>query len=130
VIVVLDSGVWVSALAFGGTPRLAVEKAVTVDQLAICDLIQDELARILGEKIGWNHARVVEDMQLYLEKAIWVLVLRELHGVCRDPKDDMILECAINAKAEIIVTGDKDLLVLKEYRGVRIRSPREYVAGL
>lgn len=129
-IVVLDSGVWVSALAFGGTPRLAVERAVTVDQLAICDLIQDELARILSEKIGWNHTRVVEDMQSYLEKATWVPVLRELHGVCRDPKDDIILECASNAKAEIIVTGDKDLLVLKEYRGIRILSPREYVAGL
>lgn len=119
-----------SALAFGGTPRLAVEKAITVDRLAICDLIQDELARILIEKIGWNHSRVVEDMQSYLEKAIWAPVSRDLRRVCRDPKDDMILECAINAKAGIIVTGDKDLLVLKEYQGVHILSPREYVTPL
>lgn len=49
-IVVLDSGVWVSALAFGGTPRQVVEKALACDQVAICDLIQNEVTRILVEK--------------------------------------------------------------------------------
>jgi hypothetical protein len=41
-------------------------------------------------------------------------------AVPRDPEDNMVLECAIEAEAEYIVSGDKDLLELKEYRGIRI----------
>ena len=48
-------------------------------------------------------------------------------GVCRDPKDEPILECAERAQAECIVTGDHDLLSLASYRGIRIMTAREYV---
>lgn len=61
---------------------------------------------------------------------MWVRVSRALRGVCRDPKDDMILECAINSRADLIITGDKDLLVLRAYQGIRIVSPREYASDL
>jgi predicted nucleic acid-binding protein len=50
-----------------------------------------------------------------------------LSGVCRDPKDDFILECAVLGNADVIVTGDKDLLALGEYEGIRIVTPRQYL---
>jgi putative PIN family toxin of toxin-antitoxin system len=43
-----------------------------------------------------------------------------LHVVERDPDDDRVLECAVTAKAELIVTGDSDLLNLVEYAGIEI----------
>jgi len=54
----------------------------------------------------------------------------ELSGnlrACRDPNDDMILECAVVSGAQVIITGDKDLLVLSPYRGTRILTPVEFL---
>jgi putative PIN family toxin of toxin-antitoxin system len=47
--------------------------------------------------------------------------------VCRDPKDDKLLELAVSGTADFLVTGDKDLLVLNPFRGVEIISPREFL---
>ena len=44
-------------------------------------------------------------------------------GICRDPDDDQILSCALSAKADYLVTGDSDLLELKEFHGIRILTP-------
>ena len=48
-------------------------------------------------------------------------------GICRDPKDECILECAERAEAERIVSGDHHPLSLASYRGIRIMTAREYV---
>ena len=52
---------------------------------------------------------------------------RSRSNVCRDPKDDRILELALNGDAGVIVTGDMDLLVLNPFRGVRIVTPTEFL---
>ena len=49
-----------------------------------------------------------------------------LSGVCRDPKDDMVFECAVKADAEIILSGDNDLLSMKTYRGIEVLTARQY----
>jgi predicted nucleic acid-binding protein len=46
---------------------------------------------------------------------------------CRDPKDDKFLELAINGEATVIISGDKDLLVLNPFRTIPILSPREFL---
>ena len=46
---------------------------------------------------------------------------------CRDPKDDKFLELALNGRADLIITGDADLLVLNPWRGIEIVTPREYL---
>jgi predicted nucleic acid-binding protein len=48
--------------------------------------------------------------------------------VCRDPDDDMVLECAVVAGAQLILTGDKDLLSLNPYKGILILTPAEFLA--
>jgi putative PIN family toxin of toxin-antitoxin system len=54
-----------------------------------------------------------------------IQVVRE----CRDPKDDKFLELALNGRADLIITGDADLLVLNPWRGIEIVTPREYLTG-
>jgi putative PIN family toxin of toxin-antitoxin system len=127
VIVVLDSGVWVSALQFGGIPLLALERGLTVDTIAVCDQIVVEVARVLTEKMDWEPGRLRQSLGLYLRDAVRVPVRGLVRGVCRDPKDDMVLECAIQAAAGLIVSGDKDLLAVGSHGGVRIVAPRDYV---
>jgi predicted nucleic acid-binding protein len=47
--------------------------------------------------------------------------------VCRDPKDDMLFECAVKAESEIILSGDKDLLSVKSFCGIQVLTVREYL---
>jgi putative PIN family toxin of toxin-antitoxin system len=51
-------------------------------------------------------------------------------GVCRDPDDDAVLGAAVEGRAETIVTGDGDLLALREHEGIRILMPREFLDSL
>jgi predicted nucleic acid-binding protein len=63
----------------------------------------------------------------YLSKANHVKVSGKLRGVCRDPNDDMVFECAALAGASIIVAGDKDLLAVGIYQGIRVLTPRDFL---
>jgi uncharacterized protein len=72
-----------------------------------------------------------------LESLLILLVLRGKEVLpstrieaCRDPKDDQILEIALDGKADIIVTGDDDLLVLHPFQGIPIVGPAEFLARL
>jgi putative PIN family toxin of toxin-antitoxin system len=57
-------------------------------------------------------------------------IKEKITGVCRDHEDDMFLSAAVNARAAVIVTGDKDLLDLKKYRSIKILSPQDFLALL
>jgi putative PIN family toxin of toxin-antitoxin system len=126
-ILVIDSGVWISALKFRGTPLLAIEQALTHHDVAICAPIQDEIRATLHGKFGWTHENINEMFDLYFQSILFVQIKNNLHGICRDPKDDMILECASLANASMIISGDKDLLVLKQYNEIQILTPREFI---
>lgn len=124
-IIVIDSGVWISGLQFGGTPWDAIQKSLAIARIAVCDLIKEEVSEALIHKMAWDKKRLVQTFALYFDPAIWVPISGKVRGVCRDPDDDAIIECAVNSNAELIISGDKDLLVLKQYKSIR---PREYLA--
>jgi uncharacterized protein len=62
----------------------------------------------------------VEKETLFIEPDIKI-------SVCRDPKDNKFLELAVAGNADCIVTGDKDLLVLNPFRGIKIISPSDFL---
>ena len=53
-----------------------------------------------------------------------------IHGVCRDSDDDKILECAVSGNVDFIISGDNDLLSLKEFQGIPIMTASEYIGKL
>jgi putative PIN family toxin of toxin-antitoxin system len=53
-------------------------------------------------------------------------ITHEVTGICRDPDDDKFLACAVSATADFIVSGDKDLLVMKTYLSVKVVSPSQF----
>jgi uncharacterized protein len=131
VIVVLDTNVWISALQFAkyrGTPTRAIEKAMSEDVIASCPEIEAEIQRVLTQKFQWEATRAEEALEAVLARAIRVR-LRGTVKECRDPNDDMFLECAARANAHLLIAGDKDLLVLGSYKGTRILTPAEYVGS-
>lgn len=125
--VVVDSGIWISALQFGGIPLRAVQKALAVDRVVYCDEILIEITRVLTEKLDWEDKRARASLRVYLYDAVRVPIRGDVRGLCRDPKDDMVIECAVNGDARIIFTGDKDLLTVEEYKEIRILTARQYV---
>jgi uncharacterized protein len=129
VIVVIDTNVWISGLQFAkhyGTPTQALEKAMSQDVIATCPEIEEEIHRVLTEKFSWESGRVRAALKAVLVRTVRVQ-LRGTVKVCRDPKDDMFLECALRAKADLLIAGDKDLLVLGSYKGTRILTPAAYI---
>jgi predicted nucleic acid-binding protein len=65
----------------------------------------------------------------FLSDAMYVAITGKISGICRDPADDCIVECAIKAGAQLIVAGDKDLLALGVHQGIRIVTARQYLNG-
>ena len=67
-------------------------------------------------------------LESYLSEAKNVVLQGNFPAICRDPKDDMLFECAVLANAELIVSGDKDVLQVGEYKGIRAITARQYLS--
>ena len=126
-ILVFDSSVWVSALHFGGAPLEALDLATGQFQIALCQPILAEIHATLSGKFHWRAAAINEALAEYSNETTMIQVAGAVQGLCRDPKDDMVIECALASGAEVIVTGDKDLLVVGSHDGIRILTPRQFL---
>jgi putative PIN family toxin of toxin-antitoxin system len=130
--IVVDTNVLVSRLLLpGSTPGRAVRKAVDTGQLLISDAAMAELAAVLARS-KFDPYVTIGDRQEFIRLlgrvAERVPITYTVH-VCRDPKDNMLLELAVNGSADLIVTGDQDLLVLHVYQDIPIITPAAYVAS-
>jgi uncharacterized protein len=126
--VVLDTNVIVSALVFGGVPRGILELA----QAGQCELfysqpIQTEVRRVLAEKFDWPQAMLQQALPVLWSMGTLVAPLITLNAVPADPDDNRILECAVEAQAQVVVSGDHHLLTLKNYRSISIVTPRQFI---
>jgi len=92
------------------------------------NILVSELLGILGRKFARDAEELAHAAVFLSELALTVKPRRRLH-VVQDEPDNRILECAIAGRVDAVVTGDRALLKLREYRGVRILSLREYLDG-
>jgi putative PIN family toxin of toxin-antitoxin system len=125
----VDTNVWISGLHFAsrqGVPTKALRRAIEHDRLATCAEIETEILRVVIHKFKWEHLRAAETVKQAFARANRVAISGNV-AVCRDPNDNMFLECAERANADIIVAGDKDLLVLRNFGRARIITPAEYL---
>lgn len=118
--ILLDTNVLISAYGFGGR-SLALLTAV-IDgghELVISPALLAELARTLYTVLGMDdeHVRLAIDQLIRISDIVEPAATL---SACRDLADDRVLECAVAGAAELIVTGDQDLLELGAYEGARI----------
>jgi putative PIN family toxin of toxin-antitoxin system len=129
--IVIDTNVYVSrALRRGSVPEKAVDKAWLEATTLFFDATWIELQTVLKRA---KFAPYIQPGTLgpYLIKvrknSSFIPILVPIRG-CRDPRDDKFLEVAVHGRADVIVTGDTDLLALHPFRGIAILTPAEYVA--
>ena len=123
---VVDTNVLVSAFLWKGTPGRLIELAGEQEcRLFTSRILIDELAEVLQHKklvkqaltTGLTAAQMLRN---YQKLATTVTERRMAQQVSRDADDDAVLACGLAAQADLIVSGDDDLLVLKQFQGIRI----------
>jgi putative PIN family toxin of toxin-antitoxin system len=126
--VVLDTNVLVSALVFGGTPRL-VTGLITQRLIrpVMSEEIMTELRRTITLRFSEHISGITRYEKLLRRYAIWVELGSQTVTVSRDPDDDRIIETALIGQCGHIVSGDKDLLSLEVYKGIKIVKPAEFL---
>jgi putative PIN family toxin of toxin-antitoxin system len=131
---VVDTNVLVSAFLWQGTPgRLLELAAETQIELFTSRALIDELSEVLHRKklakrvkaTGLTAAQMV---RLYSGRLARIVTARKLvNPASRDADDDAVLACALIAGADLIVSGDDDLLALKHYQGIPIVTPAQAI---
>ena len=125
---VADTNVYISALNFGGAPEdvlgLGREGAV---QLFISPSILREVEGVLLRKFHWSARNAREAIAAIQEFAQIVRPKAAVRVITEDESDNRILECALEARADVVITGDRHIRQLRTFQGISIVSPREFL---
>lgn len=125
--IVIDTNVVISGAFFGGHPRAVLDAVLdgAVSASATADIIS-EYTEIAREMITRKQGRYQKEL---LDAFIGKMEMIEPHSdfhLSRDPDDDKFINCANDAKALYIVSGDKDLLVLERFKDIEIVTAKEF----
>jgi len=127
---VFDTNVFVSALLFEDSkPAQAFYSALNQGEILLStDLVNEIHEVIYRKKFDRYVSNEQRDMFLIaLVQAGTLVEITENINVCRDPKDNQILELAVSGQADVIISGDKDLLALHPFQGISIFTPEDYI---
>ena len=127
--IVIDSNVFISAFFWNGNPQKVFERVINrVDDLFISDEILKEVFEVMSRKKFNIDKQIISDYLKIIELfSIKVYPEKNDESICRDITDNKILLCGFWGNTDYIITGDSDLLVLKEYKKIRIVNPKEYI---
>ena len=129
---VVDNNILVSALLVKNSiPFQVIQKIEELGIILYSEATLLELNQVLNRKKFAKYF-TLEEKQVFLVKLIEKSELIEIEEVitaCRDPKDDKFLELAVSGKADFMITGDRDLLVLNPFRNIEIITANEFLGG-
>jgi uncharacterized protein len=123
-----DSNIYISALQFGGVPLQFLNAArAGAFKLAISEAVMVEFRGVLGEKFHWSEEMLDEAIAGLTNFIRIVKPVENLHIIEEDPDDDRVLECAVASGSQFIISGDKHLLHLAQYKNIRILKVAEFL---
>ena len=130
---VFDTNVIVSALLFAqSTSGRSLKIALNQGALLLSEAVAEELGEVLRRDRFDRYVKREtreEFLQSLIQSATFIEIIVHIE-ICRDPKDDQYLELAVNGKADCIISGDADLIVLSPFRGIDILPPHEFLMTL
>ncbi len=128
--VVLDTNIIISSIFWKGNPHEVVRKGILGEyKLVVSAEILDEITNKLRSKFQF-HEKGIQDLVGILLTYSHIVEPMSKFDVARDKTDNKVLECAFDGKAAFIVTGDPDLLVLKEFKGIKIVTAKEFLENI
>jgi len=129
--VVLDTNVLVSALVGHGRPRRLLTKLFEGHEIVSSKQMLAELANVLSRsKFGFTRHQIDEFLSIMVKGSILATIVECPRVIEEDPDDNVVLATALEGRAEFIVSGDRHLLSLREFRGIRIVTVREMLETL
>lgn len=124
--VILDANVAIAAVAARGLCEAVVELCVERHEIIIGQEILDDIEEKLRKKLKVSVPVVAEYLNMLNAEATLVVPEKLPKDTCRDPDDNAVLGLVVPGHAEVIISGDKDLLTLVAFKGCRILSPRAF----
>ena len=131
--IVVDNNALISRLLLpDSVPARAVRKAVDEEQLLVSEATLEELADVLARPKFDRYVTVADRQQFLrlLGSVAELVAIAYPIRACRDPRDDKFLELAVNGRARVLVTGDRDLLALHPFHDIPIVTPAHYLRGV
>ncbi len=127
--IVVDTNTLISALGWGGHPQEVIEKVIIQEVIMYWSKeIKDELIRVMNyPKFEFTPEEKTKFLSILTAIAIFVEPEKKVQAVQEDLSDNIFLECALEAGADFVITGDKHLLKLKEFEGIQIVKPFDFL---
>jgi putative PIN family toxin of toxin-antitoxin system len=127
--IVIDTNIYISAVFWGGKPREVVDLGRSGQISIFTSLeIEQEILQKLKTKFRLSDE---ESAQILLDFSTFtnpVKIFRRIKVIHDDPDDNKFIECALSSMAEFIVSGDKHLLRLEHYKGIKILKASEFLS--
>ena len=113
---------------WGGLPGAVLDAALAGHfEIVTSPALLDELRRVLGYPTLQAVVGYTDELVKFFALAAVVVTPMETVAVCRDPDDDRLIEAALAANADVIVTGDQDLLTVERVDQIQVLTPREFI---
>lgn len=125
--IVFDTNVLLSALATHGLSYRVLDICLDKHQLFISKWIIDETSEKLNAKFNVSQKDIRKAQKFFRNEFTLINPGGDLPKACRDKDDNNILHLAEHVQADLIITGDKDLLTLKKYKETLIINPRTFI---
>ncbi len=127
--VVVDTNVFVSSF-FGGNPKKIIDLWKN-EKITLClsNTVLDEYIDVL-RRIGLKDESELEELLSLFSRGFNILFTTktpELRIIKNDPDDDKFIECAVALKADAVVSGDGEVLAVKEWMGIKILTPQKFL---
>lgn len=118
---VFDTNILISSIFWKGTPYRLMRKVIKGEILLFTSLpIINEIRKVLLRDFNISVEKVEEYMDIIISNSVMVSSTENLKVIEADETDNRILECAVSSKADYVVSGDRHLLQLKDYKGINI----------
>lgn len=125
--IVNDTNVWLSALYFSGKPAQIVH---LIEEKNLISVTSHAILNELREKMIINFqtpAFAANGTVSYIQSISELISLQGIDFGLRDTADNMVLETAVAGKCSFLITGDKDLLILKKYKNLQVVTPSQFL---
>lgn len=116
-----DSNILISSIFWKGTPYHLMKKVINGEILLFTSLpIINEVRKVLLRDFNITMGKVEEHVDIIISNSVMVSSTENLKVIEADETDNRILECAVSSGADYVVSGDRHLLQLKDYKGIKI----------